>query len=238
MSKEMKTMSRFRITAGLAVLVALLTAAVWSPSANAEGFEILPGSFDLAIRGDDGKAYLQAGGHPDVTATWDLASRPNPADPEHGGIVPAGANMRHAEVDLPPGIVGNPTVIPTCEYPPFFASPFQNCSDDAQVGIAELELNFAGEMYDIVTPIYNLEPNPGQPAVFGFWAITVPVIVYPTLRSNGDYGLTMYSKNIDETLPVLHVSTKFWGVPASPVHDMERGGMNLFGGGCSDGTSK
>jgi hypothetical protein len=230
-------MSRLKIIVGLALLAALLVAAtLGASSAGAAGFKITPGAFDLRFQQADGSAYLQAGGHPDVTASFKLESMPNPQDPEHGGSVPAGSNMRQAEVELPAGLAGNPTVIPACEYPSFYASPYFACSEDAQVGVADIDVNYGGQDMNVVTPIYNLDPGPGQPASFGFWVVTVPVVIYPTLRSDGDYGLTMQARNIDETLPVIRIRTTFWGVPASSAHDMERGGGSLIGNLCAGFT--
>ncbi|HVY95890.1 MAG TPA: hypothetical protein VHA54_02910 [Solirubrobacterales bacterium] len=119
-----------------------------------------------------------------------------------------------------PGLIGNPYAIPQCTNADFLLlRAFTHCFDDAQVGYAEVSLY--GEF--LRYPLYNLTPRYGEAAAFGFWAVSVPVRLSASLRSDGDYGVTVSSTNIDETLGVTGVRVTFWGVPGSPAHDGERG---------------
>jgi hypothetical protein len=187
-----------------------------------------------------GSVDTQAGDHPfAVTSSFELVTVPDPRNPSTARI-PAGANLRTANVAVPPGLVGSPYAVPQCTTAEFLhvTNFFHICSDNAQVGVSKVNVNFYGNGDEVRTsPIYNLVPGAGQPAAFGFWVVNVPVILVPHLRSDGDYGLTVEGTNLDETLPALSVSIRLWGVPASHEHDGER--ENGFGA-CSSGenTSK
>jgi hypothetical protein len=233
-------MSYLRNQSGLsfAVAVAALVIGIFGVIANATAaqFEVLPGSFSTVTHNQNGTPDTQAGDHPfAVTSSFELATVP---DPRGGNArVPTGANLRTANVALPPGLVGNPYAVPQCTSAEFLqvTNFFHICSDNAQIGIATAKVNFYGGSDEVVkSPIYNLTPGAGQPAAFGFWVINVPVILVPHLRSDGDYGLTVEGSNLDESLPVLAVSVTFWGVPASEAHTSERNdGFGL----CSSGEA-
>ncbi|MET0557719.1 MAG: hypothetical protein ABW065_03485 [Solirubrobacterales bacterium] len=225
MSKESKIMTRLRIAIALAFAAVWCVALTSAPSAEAARFGIVPGSFDFTIHNQDGTSDLRAGAHPfGVTTKFRLETETDPRRNDPAIRMPAGANLRNGGVALPPGLVGNPYAMPQCTMDEFGKVAFNNhCFDDAQIGIATVEVNFyGGAMEKVSTPIFNLVPPAGQPAAFGFWAITVPIILTPTLRSDGDYGLTVQSINTDETLPVTDVEITIWGVPGSSVHDSER----------------
>jgi hypothetical protein len=130
-------------------------------------------------------------------------------------------------VELPPGFVGNPDATPRCR------SLVAGCSSETQVG---LESTYLGQNYVAgketfgnvsVTSsrVYNLEPPAGVAAEFGFIVLeTEPVFLDVSVRSGGDYGLTVNSTNISQSAPVLGSKVTIWGVPAAPSHDKYRGG--------------
>lgn len=218
-------MARTKSIVALIFATVSLFALPSAPGAEAAGFEIVPGSFDFYIHNQDGTADLRAGAHPfGVTTKFKLATEPDPRSSNPEVRVPTGANLRNAATALPPGLVGNPYAVPQCTMDEFGKVAFNNhCFDDAQVGIARAEVNFyGGAMEKVSTPVFNLVPPAGKPAAFGFWLITVPIILTPTLRSDGDYGLTVQSVNTDETLPATDVEITIWGVPGSSLHDSER----------------
>jgi hypothetical protein len=231
--KENEIMARFKTIVALALSAASLVALHSAPSAQAAGFEIVPGSFDFYVHNQDGTADLRAGAHPfAVTTKFALETEDDARNSDPAVRVPAGANLRNASAGLPPGLVGNPYAAPQCTMGEFFKLNFNNhCFDDAQIGVANVNLNLYGEaMFEFATPIFNLVPPAGRPAAFGFWAASAPIVLTPTLRSDGDYGLTVESLNTDETLPATEVEITIWGVPGSSVHDSER---KAPFGGCS-----
>ena len=62
------------------------------------------------------------------------------------------------------------------------------------------------------------------------WVMTgAPVILDASLRSDGDYGVTVGSRNIPGALRMWGVKATFWGVPADPSHDAQRCDVGGFG---------
>lgn len=228
MSKEKMSMRSIRIAAVLAVALSLVAAAFGATSAFA-AFGVEPGSFDGTVLDQAGQPETQAGAHPFVVTTgFTLNSVPDPE--EEGQPVSDESNLRNAVVHIPAGLLGNPRATPRCSMEDFLVGPGQwpKCPDSSQVGIAHVWLNLFGFHFDWPGAIYNLEPASHQPALFGFYTELVPTFVVPTIRNNGDYGLDVHVANIDETLNLNQTSLEFWGVPASPEHDMERGMPGVF----------
>jgi hypothetical protein len=240
MSKEKMSMKSVRIATALAAL--LMTFAVAASSASAD-FGIEPGSFDSNSIDPNGHAMLQAGAHPFASTTgFDLNTEIYSGPGEENGLpVPQGGHLRNVKVEVPAGLVGNPLATERCKLTEFAKGivspgPFKPCPDSTQVGIAEIDLNLFGSHSTMKGAIYNLTPGGGQPALFGFWALIIPVYINPTIRSNGDYGLNVNVLNIDESTAISGTRLTFWGVPASATHDMERG--NPLFGQCADQTAK
>ncbi len=179
--------------------------------AQAEDPGLVPGSFKISV------SDSQAGGHPDVFTEFRFKSRQG----QFWGMpmeVPVD-DVRDVEVDLPPGLVGNPENFPKCA-----ASRFPQCPVDTQIGEATLE--FLALLGEVTTPIYNIEPPQGAVAQFAFnGSAGVLVQITASVRSDGDYGLTMTTRNTPDLLPVLGVKLDFWGVPTDPAHTLARDRM-------------
>jgi hypothetical protein len=227
MSKEKMTMTRFKTTAALALAI-LSLGLVAAASAAAEGvFQITPGTLDQTFPNQDGSENLQAGSHPyAVTNEFKFDSVTDPTEPPTQ--ITAGASPRKAYSLEYPGLIGDPFAVPQCTQAEFFdlSRSIIHCFDEAQIGIARVTVKspFGGNE-NIKAPLYNLVPSTGVPAEFGFWALIVPVKLTAELRSDGDYGITVKSDNIDETLNIIGVKISLWGVPGAASHDSERGGF-------------
>jgi hypothetical protein len=64
----------------------------------------------------------------------------------------------------------------------------------------------------------------GVPAEFGFIVKGVaPIFLDASIRTGGDYGITVNARNIPESLAVYGSKVKIWGVPADSRHDPLRG---------------
>jgi hypothetical protein len=168
--------------------------------------------------------FTQAGGHPQQTSVYvhyteTIAENKSDTIVNPDGAIPAG-QVKDVRVDLPPGLVGNPLVATRCSEAQLVAG---QCPFDSQVGTFKL---FSPNGEDGVTyQIYNMVPPPGRPALFGLQLLTgIFVHLYPQVRSNGDYGLTMRSDSLGQGLPVSGFRATFWGVPADSSHDAERTG--------------
>jgi hypothetical protein len=221
-------MTRFKTTTALFLAIAsfgLLVVA--GASANPGVFQVTPGSLDQRFTNEDGTEDLRAGRHPwAIENEFKLDSVSDPIEP--GTQITAGASPKKAYALEFPGVLGDPFAVPQCTQEEFFSleRTFFHCFDEAQVGMAEITLKgpFGGNE-TMKSPLYNLVPSQGVPAEFGFWTLIVPVKLTAELRADGDYGLTIKSDNIDETLNIIGVKITFWGVPGDPSHDDERAGF-------------
>jgi hypothetical protein len=172
-----------------------------------------------------GKVDTQAGSHPfQLTTTLDLNQGLLPGEP------PAYAKDLH--FNLPPGLVGNPTPFPQCSEALFLTRPEEGddsntCPADTAVGIAEFTINlglFGGtEEGGIVVPLFNLVPEFGEPARFGFYFDETPVYLDTSVRTGSDYGVTVSVDNISQEVAFLSSRVTFWGVPGDPRHNNARG---------------
>jgi hypothetical protein len=208
----------------LPFLLGLSVPLLFAAPALAE-FGFLPGKagFDVTATNPDGSPDLQAGSHPyELTTTFNLDS----------------GDLRDVAVELPPGLVGNANAVPQCSQRLFYKTPseqeledeeyrlsadYSSCPAATAVGVEKIGAGgqTAGEGEDV--NIYNLVPPSGVPAQFGFDAGDEPVVLTPRVRTGRDYGLTVETRNINQGVPITGVSTTFWGVPADPRHDDERG---------------
>jgi hypothetical protein len=159
----------------------------------------------------------QAGGHPDLSVFFKV----------HTGSdgVPAEA-VRDVDVDLPDGLVGNPTGIPTCSPADLVNHPGAggaDCSPSTQVGVAEIVAWASGGLVHVKVGVFNLSHGPDVPAVFGFNFTNVVGIISARVRP-GDYGISSGSVSISQAEAVESVRLTLWGVPADPSHDTLRQG--------------
>jgi hypothetical protein len=176
--------------------------------------------FEQLALNENGSPDTQAGSHP---ATYTTFLQLNPG---------ASPLVKDLHFDIPPGVIGNPTVIPQCTFEQFSthaaaASRYSNlCPDDTVVGTAMVWLG----TYGFPSPVFNLTPNVGEPARFAMLILGVPVFLDTSVRTGGDYGVVVDVDNISTVLPFTASQLTFWGAPADPSHDQSRGWNCLFGG--------
>lgn len=172
----------------------------------------------------------QAGSHPfQTTVTLNLND-----ELEDGAPVPAGLT-KDLSFNLPPGYIGDPSAYPTCPLGEF---SFNKCPPDTVVGVASVTFHepvvsggLKSKLGTAATPIFNLEPNTGEPARFGIKPDEVPVFIDTSVRTGTDYGITAHVENVPQTIGFLANTVTFWGVPAESAHD------NLRGWGCLEEMS-
>ena len=161
------------------------------------------------------EAKNQAGGHP-FSVTTEFALNYTTSSYEgtfnEPRLVTAGGGPKEIEAELPPGFVGNPQNIPEC---PFAVLEVNGCPEDTAVGYTETSYSTAQVKKGIAEPffipvhpgehskskslVYNLQPDPGQPAAFGFVIIgRVPFVLEAKVRSDGDYGVTVGDSAVAE----------------------------------------
>jgi hypothetical protein len=170
----------------------------------------------------DGTLDTQAGSHPyEMTIAFDLNAV------KYAEV--AGGEARNIDVNLPPGLVGNPTAVPRCVRRMFDA---KHCSVDTQIGVATV---YTEEEVQILQ-LYDLVPPPGVAAQFGLSLEGIQVVLNATVRSGGDYGITTRALDVPER-GVVSSSVTIWGIPSDSSHDRERKSPTCSKGGCSSGAT-
>jgi hypothetical protein len=182
-----------------------------------------------------GPAYTQAGGHP--YEAW-TAFRLNTEEDANRFLRPQGGAFRNVRVDLPPGLVGNPTALPQCPRTrriPIDAIDVAThdledfCPPESVVGLALL--TFSQDPGTATTPpttetrpsvVFNVEPPPGVAATFGLSFAGSQAFLDATVRADGEYAVSVRARNAVNAAPVLAVRIALWGVPADPRHDVQR----------------
>lgn len=206
------------------LLVACGVSVVCAPVAWAAGGFGFPaqGGMSVSLTNENGTPDTQAGSHPFAyTSTLQVNT-----EEREGFTAPAGGDIKNIEVSLPPGLVGNPSATPQCSLEEFrsnFAvntiSFKESCPDSSQIGI--LETTVGGVKF--WPELYNLVPQRGYPAEFGFRVLGIAVVLVPRVRTGGDYGITAMFSDVPDALTFTYGKLTLWGVPAAAGHDAERG---------------
>jgi hypothetical protein len=164
--------------AGLIATVACLGAAA---SASALGFTNLSSA----------PADVTAGAHSNFT--------------QHIEFTTATDDVKNLVVHLPPGQVGDPTATPKCTVAQLYAD---TCPANTQVGVTTTSANVLLDLVPITIPgkVYNLVPQPGEPARFGI-VLTPPAGAKVILQAGAalrqsDFGLDTIINNIPNTSDV------------------------------------
>ena len=179
---------------------------------------------------EHGSPDAQAGSHPYALTTSFVM---NESEQKFGKFIAAGGGLKDVQVALPPGFVGNPNAVPKCSYHDFLAKV---CPDDTAVGEATVSLGepqgivsqkshkLIDNTYIISDSVYNIE-SPGHiPAEFGIMVAKAhPVLIDASVRTGGDYGITVTSPNITQAVVPVSAKVTIWGVPGDPSHDHIRG---------------
>ncbi len=184
-------------------------------------FEIVPGSFQMSPSTD------QAGAHEDLTTSFDVA---------HEASGKTYNDLRDTVVNLPAGLVASDTAVPTCPPGELNFVPGggggSNCPAASQVGTISFTITTgAGKQpFRFTFPVFNMEVTSfGVAAELGFNDLLATQVLPVSVRP-GDTGLTVASPDIVGAGEPHDVSVTIWGVPASPVHDEQRGEECLEGG--------
>ncbi|MET0448468.1 MAG: hypothetical protein ABW004_08670, partial [Aeromicrobium sp.] len=178
----------------------------------------------VTLTGPDGQFSRQAGAHPDFTFSIEVPSDPSPVI--GGEPAPPGPteSVHSVDLDLPPGLVGDPTGAETCD-PVDLANPGTGvaaCPVTTQLGSAHVITVGANAAEEHTVGIYNIAHGPDVPARFGFNVLGVVNIIDARVRP-GDYGISSGSLALSQAEAIRSADITFWGVPADPRHDGQRG---------------
>jgi hypothetical protein len=122
-------------------------------------------------------------------------------------------------VDIPTGLLGNPTAVPRCPLEVVVEN--RQCPASTQIGEAVLYILHGNAD---AGPIVNVTPEAGQSAEFAIETTSKLnfLLTGHVVRTSEGYGLTVVTNSIPTT-EIYRAETSFWGVPASSIHDPERG---------------
>ncbi len=206
------------IAGGGAPAVATSAETTVNPSSASFGIA----DFSMQVFGEDGGTNTQAGGHPyELVSNFDLntVSRPHGygeneyASPEQ---------LKDAIVELPLGLLGNPLAAPQCPLNGLFVGADADevsCSPGSRVGVVTFEhegiFGLTEERGKSVTGLYNMVPETGYPAEFGFTYFGKAVLIYANLvRVGGAYRLRVTAPGVPE-IGTDGSSLTFFGDPAA-----------------------
>ncbi len=194
-------------------------------SSEPAGFGILADSFTPDFfQANESTPEREAGAHPDLfTVPFDFNTDvPNPARP---GIKREAESVRDLHVDLPPGVIGNPSAVGECTQAAFTVGA---CPPSSQVGRQDLIVfplsgsDPDGEYFPLSLPVFNLTHPRGVIADLAFVFAGNPIHVKASLDPANHYAITSEVPSINETLPPYNQKLTLWGVPADHSHDAER----------------
>lgn len=201
------------------------------------GFE----SSSVLASNADASNDLLAGSHPfALTTSFKLNTTTN----SEGRLLPEGGDLADVVTELPPGVAFDQLAAPLCgekEFATVNSSTGEDgCPDASAVGVVQIENvtpSTLAERKVSVSPIYDLTPPAGSPALFGFRAGESTVYLTPSIRTGSDYGLTVAMTGIPQDAHVLGSTVTFWGVPGETIHDHERGNCIESHGTCPAGVN-
>ena len=161
---------------------------------------------------DTNTTNTDAGGHPDLTASFTLE---DPGQPEAAESV---------AVNLPAGVFGNPNAITPC-IPADFAR--MECAAASQAGYIIVRANHAGDPNYLLgtAPLYVVTPRADkEPARLAFYVpiINVAINIPIHIRTADDYGLRLTVDGIPQSVPLASAFIRVWGLPAAAAHDNDR----------------
>jgi hypothetical protein len=163
-------------------------------------------NFDFYIAGLDGRHDTQAGDHPyELTTTIDLNNKMK--DDSSATSV---EDLKDAVVDLPLGFAGSTLAAPECTLTQL--SSKSGCPPDTTVGHILTE---PASVTSIDSPIWNLAPERGVPAEFGYLDVLKGAHVFYVRVVPTPKGYVLQTTNPDTPQILLtHIVVTFYGNPA------------------------
>ena len=177
-------------------------------------------SFNFDAYAGAGQIDTQAGDHPDaLSASFHIASEITPnrvgVGSAQGHYVPVELT-RDALVDLPAGFVGDPLVTGKERCPESSVTALSifetECPASTQIGVGTAVLT--GYPFQYKIKIYNLVPDAGYPAEFGFNIQTRAIVMRASVGPAPDYRLQVSVPGIPTAVPLSDISLLFFGDPA------------------------
>ncbi len=177
-----------------------------------QGYQLLP-------LNPEGTPATQAGSHPFQLTTTLILNQTRERYPI--------ALPKDLRFNLPPGLIGNPTIAAQCSMAEFsaFVDETNACPPSSVVGVAAVTVHEPlARVITRTVPVFNLVPAEGEPARFGLAVIgKVPIIIDTSVRTGKDYGVVASVSNATQVAGLLSSQVTLWGVPGDPRHNASRG---------------
>jgi hypothetical protein len=213
-------------------------------------------SYELRAEEEGGKLDTRAGSHPfqltttiQLNETFEGGALNEQTHHELLSQAKPAALTKDLSFKLPPGLIGDPALLPQCTLAQFNTNigAGSECPPQTAVGVADVRVNIPGLTHDniglVQGAVYNIEPAAGEPARFGFLVENSPVLIDTAVRTGGDYGVTVSVTNVSQFVGLGGSVVTFWGVPGDPAHNAQRGdfcrahqeaiALGTVGGNCS-----
>src|ERR1700727_550579 len=201
------------------------------------------GEFGIVPEEEGGGIDARAGSHP-FQLTTSFALNTGPETGTTGArIASQPALPKDFEFKLPAGLVGNAQAAPQCKIADFQKIQTQGLTDlcpaDTAIGVAVVTVDEPKNvgLATLPVPVFNLVPEKGEPARFGFEPAKVPVVLDTGVRTGSDYGVNVTVSNVSEIAVLLSSQVTFWGVPGDARHDKSRGWECIAGGDFIEGST-
>lgn len=180
--------------------------------------------FSVGVYGPNGVSDAQAGDHPGaLTTTLDYTTKADFRGTLRD-VFDAVEDPKTEIVDLPLGFVGDPLAAEQCPESTLATSNVEGhtpCPADSQVGVVEIKSEKAVKL----VKIYNVVPEPGYPALFGFEFLGTDVYLRTrVLPTSAGYMLSVSVPDVPRAVneKITGVMLTFFGDPAE-----QDGGSNL-----------
>jgi hypothetical protein len=204
----MSASTALRRIAGVAALALALLGVSAIPAMAADEFEKFAIESAFAQLSD-----TQAGAHADMTIGVKLTRNGN--EPY--------ARTRDIEIELPPGVIGNPQAVPRCTAEQLGDnSENSGCPFESQVGMTLVRV-IAPVPGVFNMPVYNMVPPEGTDIVarLGFIAVGWPAFVNLRIDPT-DYSIIATAERLPSATGLSEATTTIWGVPSDPIHNEDR----------------
>jgi hypothetical protein len=195
------------------------------------GFGLRAGEegFSAEVSANGGEPATESGTHP-YEMSFNVGFRSAGAVEGQPGVSFPDGDVRNLKIEMPTGLIVNPSVTPTCSRAQFHTprfSPFEfsrsgeSCPDASQVGTVRVDTSDGERTFGL----FNLEPSPGTLAQIGFSSFGAPVVVDVQLVANedGSYSLVLEANNMPQALDLSDLELNLWGTPWGASHNAERG---------------
>ncbi len=205
---------------------------------STEPVPFAPDRYSMSLEEEGGAPATHAAAHPFQFTTQISLNQGRDVEPflsSKATVLPLGL-PKDVHFNLPPGLIGNPSKLTKCTTAQFFTTiegKENRCPQSSAVGVVNATVYEPATVgfVQVPEPVFNMEPEYGEPARFGFYVVIAnsPVFIDTAVRSgiangvNQDYGITAEVNNVTQTAAFLASTATFWGVPGAPAHEHQRG---------------